>query len=252
MADIMRQKAEAVNEATFKQVRPLASCCCGFPLDAGVKLVLVFHSATSMFYMATTILNLVMDQPTLGHRLSPAMQCFNCGFAIATIPFIISGISGVSFKIEVHLRIYWLWLLICFVLDTVSVIIMLMQNSCVNLPKVMYTQGGTGGSFACGIMRMGSILLVVSSVVAMGYSLFAVWSYCEFLKNGGSVRSFESLGCKGIQGMRVPDAGLFGTGCGDVREAYPIVYGSLASPPIMGSVPIFDGKYHDCNYPPLY
>mmetsp|Transcript_113656 Transcript_113656/g.321369 ORF Transcript_113656/g.321369 Transcript_113656/m.321369 type:complete len:245 (+) Transcript_113656:121-855(+) len=238
-----------MEKAAHFSIRPMLTFCCGMPLSAGVKLILVLHTASSFFYMATTLSNIVFEHPTLGRHLSPAIQSFNCGFAIASLPFIVAGVSGVRYHIEIHLRIYWLWLLFTYALDVGSVTVLLSRQSCAKLPSILTSPDGGGGSFACGIMRIGAIAFVVMSLVFAGYVLFAVWSYCEELKLHIADSSFDTLALKMGVGQPVA-AGLFGTGASATTQPIPDVYGSIASQVVGGSVPLFGGSFHDCRYPP--
>lgn len=246
-------------------IQPLRSFCCGFPLETGGRVVLIIHTLQSVFFMMTTVCNIVLDLPSLGSHVALATQAFNCFYAIAGVPFLISGFSGLKYKIETHLRVYLAFLMLSFTMDCVFVAIFMWNNSCSRMPSVL--QNG-GGSFACGVLRMGSAIFVILMLVLMGYGGFAVWSLAEEMRYGGSNQGFQTL----IDGVTGPDiyrtgsgayvhmapAGLFGTGAGSEelpgfiqpRLAKPIIYGSLASPPAGGSEPIFDGKYHNTHYPP--
>mmetsp|Transcript_88652 Transcript_88652/g.180732 ORF Transcript_88652/g.180732 Transcript_88652/m.180732 type:complete len:86 (-) Transcript_88652:3-260(-) len=75
-------------------IRPANAFCCGCALDLGARIILVIHTVASFFYMATAFCNIVLDRPTFGYHVSLATQAFNCGFALAGLPFIAAGLSG--------------------------------------------------------------------------------------------------------------------------------------------------------------
>lgn len=246
-------------------IQPLRSFCCGFPLETGGRVVLIMHTLQTVFYMMTTVCNIVLDMPSLGHQVSLSTQSFNCFYAIFGIPFLISGFSGVKYRIETHLRLYLGFLMFSFAMDCVFVTIFMWNNSCSRLPSIL---DNGGGAFACSVLRLGSVAFVLLMLSIMGYGGFAVWSLAEELRYGGSNQGFTTLmewtqspnvyRCADGAYVTMKPAGLFGTGAGsetipgiiDPRLAKPVIYGSLASPPAGGSEPIFDGKYHNTHYPP--
>ncbi|CAK0906264.1 unnamed protein product [Prorocentrum cordatum] len=160
-------------------VQPLSSFCCGCPLEMGVRITLTLHLLSCLFYMATCWLNVVVEAPTLGSDVAMGTQAFNCGFALASLPFVVSGFSGVFYEIEVHLRVYLYWLILTVSMDSVLYAYVLCQNSCAKIPVFLED---VGGAFSCGFMRMAGTLMLASWLVLMGYNAFTVWSLCEELQ----------------------------------------------------------------------
>lgn len=231
-------------------IQPVQVFCCGLALDTGVQVILSFHTLSCVFYMATTVMNIVFEIPTFGNDVTLATQFFNCAFALATVPFIISGISGVKYGVEVHLRVYLYWLTVTFLLDLIFMTLMGIKSSCTRLPGFLQLHGG---AFACGAFRMAGIVTYVLSGIIAGYSVFVVWSRCEELQLGGSEPSFDKLAEDTMiveeKTLMSHKSGLFGTGRTS-ENPQPLVYGSLASPVVAGSVPIFGGRHHETSYPP--
>lgn len=231
-------------------MRPLNQCCCGLSLDAGIKIILTLHCVNTAFYIITTISNIVFEVPTFGANINFMTQTFNCGWALASIPFIAFGFSGVKFRHEVHLRLYCYWLMLSFLLDTVSFSVMLLRSVCQKLPEFLVEHGG---SFACGAMRFTAIFFMVCHLSCWGYAIYVCWSRCEELELGGCDVSLEDL--LGAARMREKNAmdmygdGLFGTGA-RATVSHPVIYGSLATPAFAGSARIFGGKHHETDYPP--
>lgn len=218
-------------------------------------MTLIIHSAVPVFYMATTFCNIVLDLKTLGWRIQPATQSFNCFFAIAGIPFIVSGFSGVKYRIEPHLRIYLFFLVFTFVLDSVFVAFSLFQQSCGAIGSA------GGGAFACGVLQAGMIVFVGLLLGIQIYSAFAIWSLCEEIRTGGTSQNFGKLMETTFGGdvyrtagggfVHFKTAGLFGTGPGSFgQQCHATTYGSLAAEPVGGSEKIFDGQKHEVHFPP--
>lgn len=230
-------------------VRPVDSFCCGCALDLGLRIILAVHTLVSFFYMATAYCNIVLDRPTFGYHVSLATQAFNCGFSLASVPFIVAGFSGVRYEIEVHLRIYLYWLMLCFLLELIAIGALLGQSSCSKIPSFL---ADFGGSFACGCMRIAELWGASMCVLGLGYTVFVVWSRCEELKKGSSDVNFDSLLGQGHVAhlhAAYEQAGLFGTGT-ILSTPNPVAYGSLATPGFGGSAKIFGGTTHEWGYSP--
>merc|ERR1719446_289536 len=116
-----------------------------------------------------------MEVPGIGHEISLSTQVFNCFFAIASLPFLVSGIMGVKNRSETHLRIYLYWLIITFVMDLFWMAILLTKNACARIPWFLAEQGG---SWACGMMRCAAILLLLTLFSVQMYAVMIIWSYC--------------------------------------------------------------------------
>jgi len=232
-------------------LQPLDSCCCGLHLDFGVKIILMLHSISSFFYIYTCIFNIVLEHPTYGAGVTLYTQTFNCAWALATIPFIASGLSGVRNHVEIHLRVYLYWLMTTVIFDLAMTGIYLYQNLCMKLPSFLVNEGG---AFACGTMRIfGMVFMALLFAFAL-YGVFVVWSRCEELQDSGSEPSFDSLiGATAAMKKRAVfehKSGLFGTGAILPATGIPIMYGSFASPGIGGAGRIFQGREHCTEFPP--
>lgn len=231
---------------------PLDSFCCGCPLDMGIEITLIVHTMVSCFYIYTTFSNIILELPTLGFDVNQLTQAFNCGFAMASLPFIVSGYLGVRSQTETHLRLYLMWLVLSFCLDALFLGMLTYKDSC-SSPN---PQGATTASYACGAVRITDLSFTATFLSTMIYAIFIVWSRCEQLKTAsgddpltGLVRNTRQAKMAEVQ-RAVGAAGLFGTGPLLVYEPTPVQYGSLATPTIGGGVPIFGGSLHDTNFPP--
>jgi len=232
-------------------IQPLDGCCCGAHLDFGIKIILMLHALSSFFYIYTCLFNIVLEKPTFGANVTLYTQTFNCAWALASIPFIASGLSGVRNHVETHLRVYLYWLMLTVAFDLVLTGIYLAQTLCVKLPSFLVNEGG---AFACGTMRIFGITFIVMLFSFALYAVFVVWSRCEELQESGSEPSFDFLigETRAAQKRAIYEhkSGLFGTGPCLPTHGMPIMYGSLASPAIGGGAPIFNGRNHCTEYPP--
>jgi len=231
-------------------IQPLDTCCCGFQLDTGVKVIIMIHSLTSFFFLYTCISNILMEVPTIGNRVDLYTQSFNCAWALATIPFIASGISGINNHAELHLRLYLYWLMVTVAMDLVLTGVYLEKTMCATLPSFLVAEGG---AFACGSMRVFGIVFIFMLFSFSLYGIFVVWSRCEELQEGGSEPNFDHLigetRAKARRSIYQHKSGLFGTGLA-LPAPFPIMYGSLAVPGIGGSARFFSGTEHCTEFPP--
>lgn len=198
--------------------------------------------------MTTSFCNIVLETPTIGGEVSLMTQALNCAFAIASIPFIISGISGIKYEVETHLRLYLFWFSLTCLVDTVCLIWMLLKRTCSVIPSILREEGG---AWACGSMRAGAIVWIALFLSLEFYCQFVVWCRCRELASKGSETSFNDIYApKVIAGHETyKGGGLFGVGARK-REPYLISYGSMGSPLFAGSVPIFGGTVHQTSFPP--
>lgn len=232
-------------------IQPLDTCCCGCRLDFGIQIILLIHSISCMFYIETCVSNIVLEMPTFGNKVTLYTQTFNCAWALATIPFIASGVSGVRNHVEIHLRIYLYWLMTTVAFDLVLTGMYLSKSMCNKMPTFLLHEGG---AFACGTMRMFGIFFMLFLFGFSFYAIFVVWSRCEELEESGSEPSFDTLigesRATAKRAIYEHKSGLFGTGPPLPSHGIPIMYGSLASPGFGGSGRIFAGRNHCTDYPP--
>lgn len=234
----------------IKCCHPADNCCCGCSIDAGIQLILVLHSLSSMFYMATTVSNIVFEYPTFGASIDADTQVTNCFLAICSVPFIISGFSGINNQVEIHLRIYLYWLVLSFLMDVTFSFIVLIKQTCVVIPGFMRVHGG---SFACGAQRIMGAMFMIMLLIVCGYCTFMVWSKCQELQANDSEKNFDVLlgidPNKEAKAAKLDPSGLFGTGVCSI-DAHPVIYGSVATPAFGGSVPLWNAKTHCIDFPP--
>lgn len=230
--------------------RPVDSFCCGTSLDFGVKFIIGCHILSSTFYVATCWANTVFDFQTFGHGVDLFTQVVNCFLALCSIPFIISGVSGIKYQLEIHLRIYLYWLMVTLVMDCTFTGALFLKSNCVNIAPILQAHGG---SFACGASRILGVMWLTMLMVLFAYVVYVVWSKCEELAMDNCRKRFDQLEStrllKDQRRMRADPSGLFGVGSLSMT-AHPVIYGSLATPPVCGSAPLWGRKHHETTYPP--
>lgn len=235
-------------------VRPISQFCCGCPLTFGVKLIIFLHLAQSIFYIVTSFCNIVLKLPTFNFNLNLSTQVFNAAFCLMGIPFIFSAIWGVANRLETHLRLYLFYLAVSFCLDLVYIVVFfVVEDTCSNLPPALAQHGS---AFACGSMRIFSVVFILMTTIVEGYFIFTVWSLCEDLKAGGAGTGLPQL----LKGPGAPLAGLttaLTTSSGynsfvGQNGGYSYPHSSFATHPgFGGSSGIFGGNHHETMYPPL-
>lgn len=226
--------------------------CCGCTLPFGVKTILLLNFLQNFFYLATITLNVIFKVPTFGYNTSLEQQTFNAGFCLVGLCFVACGVFGVSNKLEPHLRLFLYYLIINFFIDTVYMFVWIFsEDTCAMLPEVLSSQGS---AFACGATRLLSVAFLITVFILDAYCVFVVWSYCEDLRIGGAGEAFDDLlhhahSAKHQKRFGGYSDGLFGVG--EARDGpFPVNYGSIATPGIGGSTPLFGGSYHETDYPP--
>ncbi|CAJ1341713.1 unnamed protein product, partial [Effrenium voratum] len=86
-------------------LRPLHVFCCGCSLDFGIQLILLYQSVSCVYEMLLVFNSLVLDAPVFA-QTTPSSEAFSLFCALAGLPFICCGWSGVWYVAETHLRIY--------------------------------------------------------------------------------------------------------------------------------------------------
>lgn len=228
-------------------VRPLGQFCCGCPLTFGVKLIIFGHLCQSVFYIVTTFFNIVLKVPTFNFNLNLSTQVFNAAFCLMGVPFIFSAIWGVVNKLETHLRLYLFYLSLSFGLDLIYIVVFfVVEDTCSNLPGALEQHGA---AFACGSMRIFSVIFILLITICEGYFVFTVWSLCEDLKAGGSGGGLPQL----LKGSGPPGRGLSSLpGYNSFSQGTGGFHASQSNHPgFGGSARIFGGRDHETSYPPL-
>lgn len=237
-----------------KMVRPTTQFCCGCPLSFGVGFILLLNLMQNMFYVVTAIMNIILRIPTFGHDAGLISQTLNASWCLLGIPFILVAAWGVVYKHESQVRLYLVYMVASYILDAIFLIVSLMNTDiCTTLPLFLRLHGQ---GFACGFMRTFTLLFTLILLSMATYFIFIVWSFCEDLKAGGGGTGFPALLAGGgiartkrkqgeVQGY------YFGSVFGGDGEAHErLNFGTCDLPGSGASRQIFQGKFHEVNYPP--
>lgn len=232
-------------------LRPFAQFCCGCPMWFGGYVILFINLLFNVFYIGTATFNIILKIPSFGFSTSLTQQTFSAAFALLGLPFIVAGFWGISQRLEGHLRLYLLYAAVGFTLDMIFILLFFATSDvCFNMPSALRRHGA---AFACGFMRIAAIGGTVGVTVIQIYFLFCIWSLCEDMKAGGSDSGLTML-LKGQRDMETRrkfhqaySETLFNS---NGNGPFPIMYGAFSSPGMGGSSRIFNGHYHETQYPP--
>jgi len=234
----------------YKLLTPMDSFCCGCSLDSGIRAILTYYTVQAVLYILIVIFSVVLDVNVWFSDLPAATQVMRAAMALASAPFIAAGWSGVTYKIETHLRIFMAWLLASVILDSAIMIVSVFSTGCSALSGF----NGAGGAYACGALQAFNWTYTGLWVTTALYCLYIVWSRCEEMKVLDTEESFKGMLERSAANEKanlkksLQYTGFFGLGDA-APPARPVVYGSLASPLFEGSNRIF-GKNHETNFPP--
>lgn len=137
-------------------------------------------------YLAATFAHIVLHSGYFGSisDWSPLWQFSMIGFQIAGVAIILLGLLGIAKRIDVAVRLYLLYLLATFVVDTIFLIYYFLWNDNCGGVTGLATTALMGQAFVCGFMRILSYLFVAAAICAEVYCLFIVWSLCEDVHEG--------------------------------------------------------------------
>lgn len=233
-----------------KMIHPMDSFCCGCSLDFGIWIMVFVNFLQSCRCILTCVGEIVFN-PHGKLSMAPAAEALNCAFALASLPFIVSGFSGVKYQIEPHMRIYLGWLLGYVTYNTVLTGLGIAFSSCRDLDAF-----SSGSAYACGALRAFQAAYAGLWVVGSAYCVFIVWSKCEELEYVDSNADFQAMldgsAAKTEAHLKkgLAQTSLYGLGA-TLHPARPVQYGSLGSPMFLGSGTIFGGQEHEMSYPPV-
>merc|ERR1719359_1619846 len=108
-----------------------------------------------------------------------------------------------------------------------------------------------GAAFACGFMRIASVVLMTIFFIVSCYCVATVWSYCEDLKVGGGGAGLPDLARYAEEQplrkkMQQQYDSLFPNSAANITANEH----SAVGPAFGGSNRIFKGVYHETDYPP--
>jgi len=238
--------------------RPATQFCCGCSVKSGVFLILIVHLLECIFVATMTGIFLIGQAPQfITYNLFENMtaQTAFAGFALAGIPIIALALWGAYIGMEPCLRIYLIYGLIAFSIDVAMCVKnFVFHPTCDNLPTIMAEQGR---AWACGASRVYDTMACTIMLLIPGYCLFIIFSYCEDIAEGGAAPDLSDLSStesaakwhqKSVlanYGSALP-SGRFHTN----GTEYSTVFEAVAASGMGGNTPIFNGNFHELEYPP--
>lgn len=172
---------------------PARNFCCCIPLAAGVKIILYYHLIHNVFCCALAIGNVVLKLNTYPYVSSQLLQVFTAGWCLAGIPIIVIALWGVSYRLDMNIRLYLYYMVISFIVDIAFIIgVFIVEDVCVHLSLSEYVLSG-GKAFSCGVAQAFSVAIAVILIVVLLYMIYIVWSFCYEISSGGTVSTIEAL-----------------------------------------------------------
>jgi len=226
-------------------LRPASMFACGCSLQFGVVVILTFHLAACLAYLATSFSHIVLHSSVFSSGLSnwdPVWQFSMIGFIMAGVPLILLALYGVAKRMDVAVRLYLGYLLLTFVIDSVALVYMFLWTNggeCGAPGSILHAfAADVGQAFMCGFFRIFAYVFVAVAICAEVYCLFVVWSFCEDVHEGASGPGlWELLPGKEVAFQKKQDscmgerwspyADIVGLAHADLPGAYPNPYGTL-------------------------
>lgn len=236
---------------------PLTMFCCGCSVPVGAMTVLVFHLAACFFFIGCVCSNLVLLSPTFFSTWTAHAQLFYLGFSMMGIPIILSGIWGVTSRIEVNIRLYLYYLMACFVLDAGALVYFcLVDDVCDTVGSFVNLMANSfGEAFLCGTFRIFSYFLCAGGIAVEVYCLWVIWSMCEDVHDGKNgpelwqlIPSRDNVIQKNKRAQDGPYADIVGFAHSPLPGPHPLPYGAIDPERENGG--LFGGTNHETAYPP--
>jgi len=230
---------------------PASQFCCGCSMLHGVKIILFLHFLVNAILILQAVGCVFFPQGQWLGSEGLGYQVFVAGYCFGGQALVVAAFWGVVTKTETFLRVYMLYLLACCGFVSYNVLnIFVFSGVCSSLSEQFKA---IGESFACGVVRAVTGIVVSVTLGLQLYCLFVVWSYLEDLAFGGApdlsdliVDEDTLLHRKRKQDLADSYAGLVEN---DAAE-YGSVYDVAADGGLGGSSRIFNGYRHEMEYPP--
>jgi len=234
-------------------VTPVVQFCCGCTLSFGVKFVCVVHFFGCLFYCVSSFAQIVLKMGAISGG-NPGSVILMTGFCLAGLPLIACGLYGATHRLEPPVRVYFWYFAFCAFGDMAAIIYSaVFVDQCSSVGAMVSV---AAKSFVCGAQRIFFILLIAMLVILQLYILFAIWSYCEELREvGGGKVLTDLLGTKEDMKKRkykhdhhygqILHAGAAVRGPFSTHD-----YDAVNTVGFGGNVAIFGGDHHETSFPP--
>jgi len=241
-------------------MEPASTFCCGCSLRVGLATIMGFHLLACIMNIVIAFFTFVLHVSTIWAPWGPVIQMWITGLYFAGIPIIVSALYGVAKRIEAHIWLYFMYLAICFAIDTCALVDLFMwKDACSSTKSIIMILGQDfGEAFVCGMTRLGSWIFVLAAIILEVYCLYIVWSFCEDLRrNTPGPALWELIPSKAeafkkkhnlIKAQPHAQDDVAGLAHAKMAGPYPYPYGSMEDLPVP-TYTIFGGTEHELNFP---
>lgn len=235
-------------------MQPVTQFCCGCTLVSGVRFILWAHLLFCICSCTISIGDIIFKNPNFGFQggATQKSEIYLAGWALAGIPVILVALfGGVAHKIETHVRVYLYYAMFTVAFDILLLAEkVLFTDACGSLSSVVAVEAR---AYACGIARLISYSTSIGLIFLQLYLIYAVWSYCEDLAEGGSGGVIGDLiyagkGSSGKMGSMLGSYGIQAVDMAGFQNTASNNYGGHMSG-MGGSSPLFGNHVH--YMPPL-
>lgn len=245
---------------------PAVQCGCGCSVSFGVKFILSLHTIANVVIIAVACVNIIGLKDDISLGWTSTELVYLSFYCLAGLPIIVMAFMHTASRLESAVRFYFLYLFVTCLLILFRVLYSyVIVDVCADMPVFLVD---TGSAFACGVMRVLEILVVLVTLSIEAYFLYIVYSYCEdMMEGGGAILSdlvvSESTKQKKFameeesQSGKTSHVGNSHFYDGLVDRARKMADGASPGPSNAGPINLsaartglFGGKHHEMNYPP--
>lgn len=234
--------------------RPASQFCCGCSLTFGVKFILAVHLAINVLYIISAWIFIFREQSLWASTADINLAIFVSGYCLAGIPIILAAFWGHLGKKQALVQVYLFYMIVTFIMALVFIIKdFIVVNNCGQQISGSVFAGGQ--AYGCGMIRLVKIGVMAIFLVIMGQFMFVIWSQCEDVATGGGPELSElALSQHSMQKHKLmaDHYACFdaegGAAAGGAFEYGSVYAGAAAN--MLGSTRIFDGRFHEMQYPP--
>mmetsp|Transcript_93419 Transcript_93419/g.241496 ORF Transcript_93419/g.241496 Transcript_93419/m.241496 type:complete len:244 (-) Transcript_93419:81-812(-) len=238
-------------------LRPLTMFCCGCSVPIGVGTILLFHLVSNCAFIFSACSNLIFHNPVFASSWTVPLQLLYTAFSLVGLPVIGLAAFGLVNRIEINIRLYLYYFLVCFLIDSSALAYWLATEEPCTFAS--HTGGlinpAFGEAWLCGLFRITSYIVVAAAVLVEVYCLWVVWSFCEDVHTGmNGPELSELIPGKDAITMRNkvrqdgPHADIIGFHNSKLPGPYPSPYGTISTAADQNT--LFGGDHHETEYPP--
>lgn len=174
-------------------ITPSKRFLCCLPLSVGVKALLYLMLVECVYTTCMAVLVVTTNSTGLQENESDWVEMWTAVWSLIGIPIVLGALWGLDNKGDIQMRLYFNYLVICWVVDTASIVRTLIQTDPCSQPQIAELQGQSGAAFACGVARAVSWSWAFILESALLYLIYIVWSLTLEFEGSGSAKMISSL-----------------------------------------------------------